>query len=130
MNKKLNEGMGSINVEEEIDVSRIRVLAGLANSTTVAGTPVVAEAEGQLSPEQREQVADAIEAAIEEMNQSLEGVERIVRQYMPSRYRNLEAYTFASIKNAIGGHGYMTRNTTLTDLVEELREEDYDDEDY
>lgn len=130
MNKKLNEGMGSINVEEEIDVSRIRVLAGLANSTTVAGTPVVAEAEDQLSAEQREQVADAIEAAIEEMNQSLEGVERIVQQYMPGRYRNLEAYTFAHIKNAIGGHGYMTRNTTLTDLVEELREEDYDDENY
>lgn len=43
MTKKINEGLGSINVEEEIDVSRICVLAGIANGTTVAGTPVVFE---------------------------------------------------------------------------------------
>jgi hypothetical protein len=124
MKDQLNEGMGSINVEEEIDVSRIRVLAGLANSTTVAGTPVVAEDVEDLSPEQKEQVADAIESAIEDFNQTLEGLERTIRQFMPDRYRELEAYTFANIKNAIGGHGYMTRNTTLTDLVEELREDE------
>lgn len=43
MKTHINEGMSSINVEEEIDVSRIRVLAGLANSSTVAGSPVVFE---------------------------------------------------------------------------------------
>lgn len=129
MKKQLQEGMASINVEEEIDISRIKKLAGLANSSTPAGTPVVAEAdEERLSQEQREQIADAIDAGIEELNQALEGIEQVVRQYMPGRYRYLEAYTFASIKNAIGGHGYMTRNTTLSDLVEELREEEYDDE--
>ncbi len=43
MTKKINEGLVSVNVEEEIDVSRIRVLAGLSNSTTVSGSPVVFE---------------------------------------------------------------------------------------
>jgi hypothetical protein len=43
MNKQLNEGLGSVNVETQYDVSRIRKLAGLANETTVAGTPVVFE---------------------------------------------------------------------------------------
>lgn len=40
MKKQLQEGMASINVEEEIDISRIRKLAGLANSSTPAGIPV------------------------------------------------------------------------------------------
>lgn len=39
-NSQLHEGMASVNVDEKIDVSRIRVLAGLANSSTAAGTPV------------------------------------------------------------------------------------------
>lgn len=43
--KQLNEGLSSINVEEEIDVSRIRKLAGLANNhASVAGQRVVGEA--------------------------------------------------------------------------------------
>ena len=39
-NDQLNEGMGSVNVDTEYDLSRIRVLAGLKNTTTVAGTAV------------------------------------------------------------------------------------------
>lgn len=43
--EQLNEGMASINVEEEIDVSRIRKLAGLANNNASAtGQRVVGEA--------------------------------------------------------------------------------------
>lgn len=40
MNKRLNEGMGSVNVEQEYDISRIRKLAGIANASTVAGTAI------------------------------------------------------------------------------------------
>lgn len=39
-NKQLQEGMGSVNIEQEYDLSRIRTLAGIKNATTVAGTPV------------------------------------------------------------------------------------------
>lgn len=44
-NKKLvQEGMGSVNVDVELDISRIRKLAGLANSATATGQRVVGEA--------------------------------------------------------------------------------------
>jgi hypothetical protein len=39
-NEIIVEGMGSINVQEIIDVSRIRTLAGLKNSTSIAGVAV------------------------------------------------------------------------------------------
>jgi hypothetical protein len=42
-NGSLNEGMGSVNVETQYDLSRIKQLAGIANASTVAGTPVVFE---------------------------------------------------------------------------------------
>jgi hypothetical protein len=42
-NTKLNEGMGSINVETQLDLSRIRTLAGLKNAGTSAGVPVTEE---------------------------------------------------------------------------------------
>jgi len=38
--QQVQEGMGSVNVEQYYDVSRIRTLAGIMNATTVAGTPV------------------------------------------------------------------------------------------
>ena len=38
--KQIIEGMGSVNVEQEYDVSRIRTLAGIKNATTVAGTAI------------------------------------------------------------------------------------------
>ena len=41
MVKKLNEGLASLNVEETVDISRIRKLAGLVNnSSPAAGKPV------------------------------------------------------------------------------------------
>jgi len=39
-NQQINEGMGSVNVTTEYDLSRIQVLSGLANSSTIAGQPV------------------------------------------------------------------------------------------
>lgn len=39
-NQQVNEGMGSVNVTTEYDLSRIQVLSGLANSSTIAGMPV------------------------------------------------------------------------------------------
>lgn len=129
MKKQLQEGMASINVEEEIDISRIKKLAGLANSTTAAGTPVTESAdEHDLTPEQAEQVADALEDVLEQMNSALEQAEHIVRQYLPNMYRSMEAYTFAHIKTSLGGHGYADRmSTSIADLIEDLREESGED---
>ena len=36
MVKKLNEGLASLNVEETVDISRIRKLAGLVNNSSPA----------------------------------------------------------------------------------------------
>jgi hypothetical protein len=129
MTKQLTEGMGSINVEEEIDVSRIRVLAGLANSTTVAGTPVVAESEGsEMTQEEADELADQLERLLIEMNNTLADMEHVVRQRLPGLYRSMEAYTFAHIKTSLGGHGYMDRmSTSISDLVEGLRDGEYSD---
>lgn len=44
MVKQINEGLSSVNVEEEVDISRIRKLAGLANNNgSVTGEKVVSE---------------------------------------------------------------------------------------
>lgn len=50
----LNEGMGSVNVESQVDISRILKLAGLANSATSAGTAYsgIVESEGEPSGEE------------------------------------------------------------------------------
>lgn len=65
--QQLNEGMASINVEEKIDVSRIRKLAGLANNNASAtGQRVVGEA-GELDHEvamARQQVYSSAQNAI------------------------------------------------------------------
>lgn len=44
-NKIIQEGLGSVNVDVQLDISRIRKLAGLANSATAAGQRVVSEAD-------------------------------------------------------------------------------------
>jgi hypothetical protein len=67
MNKRLNEGMGSVNVEQEYDVSRIRTLAGIKNASTVAGTPVTLgeddsaeyDQEGEMAQQDLTTAADA-----------------------------------------------------------------------
>jgi len=129
-NTKLNEGMGSVNVETQYDVSRIRKLAGLANSSTATGTPVIAEeVRADISPEEAEALADQLQEQLEVMNDALNAMEGLVRRYLPGEYRNMEAYTFAHIKTSLGGHGYIDRMTrTVESLIEDLRNHDYDDE--
>jgi hypothetical protein len=129
-NNQLNEGMGSVNVDTEIDISRIRKLAGLANSTSAAGIPVSEEVEADISPEEAEAIADQLEEQLEVMNHALDSIEGIVRRYLPREYRYMESYTFAHIKTSLGGHGYVDRMTrSIESLIEDLRDhQPYDDE--
>ena len=68
--QQVQEGMGSVNVEQEYDLSRIRTLAGIKNATTVAGTPVTLgeddsgeyDQEGEMA---RQDLATAADAAME-----------------------------------------------------------------
>lgn len=53
--QQVQEGMGSVNVEQEYDLSRIRTLAGIKNATTVAGTPVTL---GENDPGEYDQEGD------------------------------------------------------------------------
>ena len=63
----IQEGMGSVNVEQEYDLSRIRTLAGIKNATTVAGTPVTLgendpgeyDQEGEMAQQDLATAADA-----------------------------------------------------------------------
>jgi hypothetical protein len=129
-NEQLNEGLGSVNVETEIDISRIRKLAGLANSATATGVPVTEEVEADISPEEASAIADQLEDQLETMNHALDAIEGIVRRYLPREYRYMEAYTFAHIKTSLGGHGYVDRMTrSIESLIEDLRNhEPYDDD--
>jgi hypothetical protein len=75
------------------------------------------------TPEQAGELAAELEQYTEDIMNSLESIERLVRQHMPRKYRYLESYTFASFKTLIGGHGYVDRmNPSLKDLIEELQE--------
>ena len=68
--QQVQEGMGSVNVEQEYDLSRIRTLAGIKNATTVAGTPVTLgeddsgeyDQEGEMA---RQDLSTAADAAME-----------------------------------------------------------------
>ena len=68
--QQVQEGMGSVNVEQEYDLSRIRTLAGIKNATTVAGTPVTLgeddsgeyDQEGEMA---RQDLITAADAAME-----------------------------------------------------------------
>lgn len=63
--QQLNEGLASVNVEEEIDISRIRRLAGLANGdASSTGTPVD-EAMGMMQEQQLNQLLELIETSID-----------------------------------------------------------------
>jgi hypothetical protein len=64
MSDQINESMASVNVEEEIDVSRIRQLAGIANTIeNSAGTPV-AEALNAVEEKRLQDLLNDIEASI------------------------------------------------------------------
>lgn len=129
-NTQLNEGMGSINVEEEIDVSRIRKLAGLANSSTVAGTPVAESISDDITDEEASEIADELEELVRTLNSSIVEIEHLIRTKLPREYRSMEHYTLAHIKASIGGHGYAEdrMSKSLNSLVEDLRDFGYSDE--
>lgn len=124
MNKQqVNEALGSVNVEEQYDVSRIQQLAGIANASTVAGTPVKEQLSTGMSNAEATVLANYLEQLLQEMSVALESVEALVKQQLPNEYRSMEAYTFAHIKTSLGGYGYVDRmSKSIEGLIEELRE--------
>lgn len=122
MSKQLNEGMGSLNVEEEYDVSRIQQLAGIANASTVAGTPVAEDINDDISPEEAQELAGQLETLVHSLGTTLEDIEHLIRAKLPREYRSMEHYTLAHIKAAVGGHGYAENrmSKSLWSLVEDL----------
>ena len=129
-NKQLQEGMGSVNVEQNYDVSRIKTLAGIANGSTVAGTPVAEKISSDIEADQADELANELEQQLGQLNSTLETIEHLVRSRLPSEYRNMESYTFAHIKAALGGHGYAENrmSKSINTLIEDLREHGYEDE--
>jgi len=124
MSKQLNEGMGSVNVEEQYDVSRIQQLAGIANSSTVAGTPVAEDINDDISSEEAREIAGQLEALVHALDNTLGDIEHLIRAKLPREYRSMDHYTFAHIKASIGGHGYAENRMakSLWSLVEDLIE--------
>jgi hypothetical protein len=122
MSKQLTEGMGSVNVEEQYDVSRIQQLAGIANASTVAGTPVAEDINDDISPEEAQQLAGQLETLVHSLGTTLEDIEHLIRAKLPREYRSMEHYTLAHIKAAVGGHGYAENRMakSLWSLVEDL----------
>lgn len=121
--KQIVEGMGSINIDQTYDVSRIRKLAGLANSSTAAGTQVKEQLSTGMSNEEATELANDLEQLLQEMSVALESVESLVKNQLPNEYRSMEAYTFAHIKTSLGGYGYVDRmSKSIEGLIEELRE--------
>ena len=122
MSKQLNEGMGSLNVEEQYDVSRIQQLAGIANASTVAGTPVAEDINDNISSEEAQQLAGQLETLVRSLDSTLEDIEHLIRAKLPREYRSMEHYTLAHIKAALGGHGYAENRMakSLYSLVEDL----------
>jgi len=122
-NKQLHEGMGSVNVEQQYDISRIQKLAGIANASTVAGTKVQEQLSTGMSNEEATELADDLQHLLQEMSTALESMENLVRSQLPNEYRSMEAYTFAHIKTSLGGYGYADRmSKSVESLIEDLRE--------
>jgi hypothetical protein len=121
--KQIVEGMGSINIDQSYDVSRIRKLAGLANSSTATGTQVEEQLSTGMSNEEATELANDLEQLLQEMGVALESVESLVKHHLPNEYRSMEAYTFAHIKTSLGGYGYVDRmSKSIEGLIEDLRE--------
>lgn len=62
--KKITEGMGSVNVEQTVDISRIQKLAGIQNAATATGVSV-AEALGAGEEQRLSALLNNIEAGLE-----------------------------------------------------------------
>lgn len=120
--KQLNEGMSSLNVEEQYDVSRIQQLAGIANASTVAGTPVAEDINDDISPEEAQELAGQLETLVHSLGTTLEDIEHLIRTRLPREYGSMKNYTLAHIKAAVGGHGYAENrmSKSLWSLVEDL----------
>jgi len=131
MSKQLNEGLGSLNVEEQYDVSRIQQLAGIANASTVAGTPVAEDINDDISNEEARELAGQLETLVHALDNALGDIEHLIRTKLPREYRSLEHYTLAHIKAGIGGYGYAENRMakSLHGLVEDLIDYSEGDED-
>ena len=121
--EQVQESMGSVNVEQQYDISRIQKLAGIANASTVAGTKVQEQLSTGMSNEEATELADDLQQLLQEMSTALESMENLVRSQLPNEYRSMEAYTFAHIKTSLGGYGYADRmSKSVESLIEDLRE--------
>lgn len=120
--KQLNEGQGSINVETQYDISRIQKLAGLANSSTVAGTPVTEAINDNISNEDAQELARQLESLVHSLDNTLGDIEHLISAKLPREYGSMKHYTLAHIKAAVGGHGYAENRMakSLYSLVEDL----------
>jgi len=126
--KQLNEGQGSINVETQYDISRIQKLAGLANSSTVAGTPVAEAINDDIDGDKAREVAAELEQQVEQLTRVLDEIEQTIKFNLPREYAGMKDYTIAHIKAAIGGYGYAENrmSKSFASLIEYLNE--YGDE--
>jgi len=131
MSKKLNEGMGSVNIDQEYDVSRIRKLAGIANGSTVAGTPVAEAINDDIDGDKALEVASELEQQVEVLTRALDEIEQTIKFNLPREYAGMKDYTFAHIKAAIGGYGYAENrmSKSLASLIEYLQEHGNEGED-
>lgn len=120
--EQLKEGMGSVNVEEQYDISRIQQLAGIANGSTVAGTPVAESINDEISSEDALELARQLETLVRSLDTTLSDIENLIRARLPTEFRSMEHYTLAHIKAALGGHGYAENRMakSLYSLVEDL----------
>jgi hypothetical protein len=120
--KQLNEGQGSINVETHYDISRIQKLAGLANGSTVAGTPVTEDIRDDINNQEAQELAGQLESLVHLLDNTLGDIEQLIRDKLPREYRSMEQYTLAHIKAAVGGYGYAENRMakSLHGLVEDL----------
>jgi hypothetical protein len=126
MDKKqqIVEGMGSTNIDQEYDVSRIKKLAGLANSSTVAGTPVVEAIYDNIDSDKALELSSELEQQVEQLTRALDEIEHTIKFNLPKEYAGMKDYTFAHIKAAIGGYGYAENrmSKSLASLIEYLNE--------
>lgn len=121
--KKLAEGMGSVNVQVEYDVSNIKRLAGLANETTVAGTVVKESIRDNISADDARGMADDIEEQMGVIAEAMESIAMLLRNHLPTEYRYMKEYTFPQLQVVLGGYGYSDRMIrSFESLVEDLRE--------
>lgn len=108
--QKLNEGMASINVEEEVDISRIRRLAGLANSDASATGVPVEEAMGMMQAQQLDQLLQIIETSIDKTR-------GYFKKYVAAYEKN--KHLMSEEEQMHYGYGIQA----MFDLIEDMRDE-------